>query len=729
MLNGMVTRTVGDANAWFEWGTDQGYGNTIGETNVASGAGVVFLTTALAGLSVGQIYHYHLVVSNAFGRSSGADQQFALGGTVLMSSSAYVSAPPGGLVDIVALSGGGNNAVALRNNGTVAVWGDNSYGQLNVPAGLSNVVAVAAGQHHVLALKSDGTVATWGYLAFPLMPTNLSNVIAIAAGTFHSLALKSDGTVVEWGNNSQGQGVPPPGLSNVVGIAAGDWHSTALRDDGTVVVWGDNSQGQQDIPSGLNNVMRITSGWYHNLALKNDGTVAAWGLNSASPSLVPEGLTNVVGLGAGYLNSLALRTDGTIVPWGRASVPAGVSNVVAIAGGYDFTLALVSPPPTPMLDLDSIAVSGGNGNGLVDPNECNDLRVAIRNHGTGTATNLSAVLSSSTPGVTIVQGTSTYPDLVPGAVASNRGSFKMVTSPSYVCGTPINLTLTMVYVGGTSALSLHPPHSGNDYTLSQITGASIVPGTTDTGNHADDGTTTITLPFTYGFYGQNFTTATVDSNGSLQFNTHNTVYTNTCLPAAGFIDAIFAHWDDLRTDGNVGGTQGIFTSVTGVLPNRIFNIEWRASYYDVNANGDPINFEIRLYEGQARFDLVYGSLNGVGASATVGVQHGSSFTQFECNSGGLSAGLELIFQRVACSDGGGACPATPPMIVGPSQNGTNLNFSFGTSIGFTYVVQYKNSLSDSIWQTLQSVPGDGTVKTITDAIATAGQRFYRVSVQ
>jgi alpha-tubulin suppressor-like RCC1 family protein len=41
-------------------------------------------------------------------------------------------------------------------------WGDNSYGQRNVPPGLSNVVAVAAGAYHSLALKADGTVVAWG---------------------------------------------------------------------------------------------------------------------------------------------------------------------------------------------------------------------------------------------------------------------------------------------------------------------------------------------------------------------------------------------------------------------------------------------------------------------------------------------------------------------------------------------------------------------------------------
>src|SRR5439155_762214 len=80
-------------------------------------------------------------------------------------------------------------------------------------------------------------------------------------------------------------------------------------------------------------------------------------------------------------------------------------------------------------------------------------------------------------------------------------------------------------------------------------------------------------------------------------------------------------------------------------------------YYSSASNGSTVNFEIRLYEGQQRFDLIYGVLNGNGGSATVGAQKGtgSSFTQFECNAGGLSNGLQLSFQGIICPDGGGTC--------------------------------------------------------------------------
>jgi hypothetical protein len=42
--------------------------------------------------------------------------------------------------------------LALRADGTMVSWGDNSYGQTNIPAGFSNAVTVACGNYHSLAL-------------------------------------------------------------------------------------------------------------------------------------------------------------------------------------------------------------------------------------------------------------------------------------------------------------------------------------------------------------------------------------------------------------------------------------------------------------------------------------------------------------------------------------------------------------------------------------------------
>jgi PKD repeat protein len=370
-----------------------------------------------------------------------------------------------------------------------------------------------------------------------------------------------------------------------------------------------------------------------------------------------------------------------------------------------------------------VMVLGGNGDGQVDPNECNDLILVLRNLGTGGATNVSATLSCSTPGVTVVQATSAYPNIAPGSTGSNLTNFRISTSPAFACGTTINLTLTLTYTGGGDIAAFTPPVPSTGYVITTSTGASIEPGVDDSGNHADDGTTTISLPFNFTFYGTSYSQAALCSNGNIQFNTVDSYYFNSCLPYTGFNDAIVPHWDDLRTD-NTG--LGIFTSTSGAAPNRIFNIEWRAIYY---ANNLPLNFEVRLYETSPRIDVIYGDLSGgAGASATVGVQHGSQFTSFECNTGGLDTGLQLTIQPAICPDGGGICQAQP-VILAPYQSGSNFNFSFGTLNGYNYTVQYTDSLANPNWQTLQTLPGDGAVHTITVPLTSPAKRFFRLLVQ
>ena len=64
--------------------------------------------------------------------------------------------------NIVKVAAGGYHTVALKNDGTVACWGNNNSGQCNTPANLGPVTAIAAGYYHTVALKNDGTVACWG---------------------------------------------------------------------------------------------------------------------------------------------------------------------------------------------------------------------------------------------------------------------------------------------------------------------------------------------------------------------------------------------------------------------------------------------------------------------------------------------------------------------------------------------------------------------------------------
>jgi hypothetical protein len=105
----------------------------------------------------------------------------------------------------------------------------------------------------------------------------------------------------------------------------------------------------------------------------------------------------------------------------------------------------------------SAAISGGNGNGIIERNECNNLNVTIKNDGCLTGANVSAVLSSSTPGVIVTQANSAYPNTAENATSTNTVPFSVSTSPTFVCGTNISFTLTVTFTGGSSTFSFTLP--------------------------------------------------------------------------------------------------------------------------------------------------------------------------------------------------------------------------------------------------------------------------------
>jgi hypothetical protein len=176
--------------------------------------------------------------------------------------------------------------------------------------------------------------------------------------------------------------------------------------------------------------------------------------------------------------------------------------------------------------------------------------------------------------------------------------------------------------------------------------------TTDTGNHCDDCDTMVTLPFPFQLYDQTYNAVSVDSNGRLDFVCQNEPggYNIHCLPPApnqcAYDFTIFPLWNDQRTDQGLtgcaslpGGNCGIFTSVEGSAPNRIFHIEFRTVLF--SDNNATQNYEARLYENDPnlKFEIVFGALHVSSAPATWemwvnGVQGNSGagfLTQNFCN--------------------------------------------------------------------------------------------------
>jgi hypothetical protein len=250
------------------------------------------------------------------------------------------------------------------------------------------------------------------------------------------------------------------------------------------------------------------------------------------------------------------------------------------------------------------------------------------------------------------------------------------TATPTVTGTPPTSTPTRTSTPTPTATACVPGDTG--YGITTSTGATLVPGSTDVGNHCDDCTTVVTLPFPVLLYGTVCTTITVGSNGTLACTINANNFNSVCLPDTFSSNAIFGYWDDLRTDigsgcaGYPSGQCGIYSSVSGSPPNRTFHLEWRAATYAVGAT---TNFEIRLHEAMPDFEIVYGTVADAGNAATVGVQKdtGSKFTQFSCGAGGLSQGLQLSFALIQCGSPtatatGGPASATPTVTgTGPAS--------------------------------------------------------------
>ncbi|MBN2542532.1 T9SS type A sorting domain-containing protein [bacterium] len=314
--------------------------------------------------------------------------------------------------NFISISAGAGHSLALMDDNTVWAWGFNSDGQLGNGATadtslpvqvlgeggvgyLHDIIAISAGYLYSLALKNDGTVYAWGEnsygqlgdsgFAISAVPVQvkdssgtglLSGIDSISAGAVHCMALASDSTIWVWGSNREGcLGIgssdlnPHPFpvkvkdstgtdiLRNIMCVSAGSGYSTALSFDQKFWSWGANGDGQlgndttlsESLPirvmgldgvGFLENIISISAGpvgvfiiYGHSLALDADGHAWAWGRNfngelgdgSPNPSYTPLQVLGVGGVGilsdikdvaTGMEHSLALDLDGYVYAWG-----------------------------------------------------------------------------------------------------------------------------------------------------------------------------------------------------------------------------------------------------------------------------------------------------------------------------------------------------------------------------------------------------------------------------
>ncbi len=132
--------------------------------------------------------------------------------------------------------------------------------------------------------------------------------------------------------------------------------------------------------------------------------------------------------------------------WGDNSI----ATVLKPSGQADIRQARIPVAgPGPNLVYTSTALGAGNGDQNVNVGECNTVRVTLSNLGNASATAISTVLTTSTPGVTIQSIPQGMPNIAAGGSgATNAPGFYVTTSPAIACGTVIDFTLIVTTAEG-----------------------------------------------------------------------------------------------------------------------------------------------------------------------------------------------------------------------------------------------------------------------------------------
>ncbi|MFH1018583.1 MAG: IPT/TIG domain-containing protein [Pseudomonadota bacterium] len=269
-----------------------------------------------------------------------------LGDNTILSKSfaVQVKSPEAGgwLTDVsTKISAGGTSAGAVKNDGTIWMWGVNTSYQLgdgtvtqrNRPvqlAGITNAASVSVSVDFTLMTTTTNTVMAWGAASMSQLGIEAINqyaptavygfettpVLDVSTGTAFSLMVRtSDNTVWGFGLNSGYQlgdntttqrntavelhGLLNAGyLSGIAAVSASTIHALALASDGSVYGWGTNTNGRvgdnttttRNYPvqvkgtggvGVLANITAITTGTATSYALRSDNTVWSWGLGTS----------------------------------------------------------------------------------------------------------------------------------------------------------------------------------------------------------------------------------------------------------------------------------------------------------------------------------------------------------------------------------------------------------------------------------------------------------------
>jgi hypothetical protein len=617
---------------------------------------------------------------------------------------------PEDLTNAVAVAGGESFSMALKADGTVAAWGDNSSGQTIVPNDLTNVVAIAAGYAHALALRADGTVIGWGdHTSHQTeVPPDLANVVAIAAGEAHSLALRSDGTVVAWGSQTD----VPADLNNVVAIAAGGSHSLALRANGTVVTWGDNSSGQTNVPAALSNVVAIAAGASHSLALKADGQVVAWGSQTKVPASLATPNAAVISSGPGSTETGIFKSNavpGNVV-LNNSSTSALPAGPLIIDGGIGYAIlangranidsnATIQAGSVSMMNWGTVdeipdVTTQGTPNTLFDIDRFIAVADISGTHFTNSTTFVTAMRTGATmEGVVVVdmpfRGKST--------------SFDSQTLPS---GINVRGTLIFNFTGAWDPLDKVINSAAVNINAADLSHLVATNSGTYTTGYPPRYTDPTKNPINVDITSKGFSNFTADDEfpaliyGKAFMDFHGPLNICGAVYSPGFVEI------ENKQNGNTQYVRGPIIAGAGVyLENghtgtSIFSIEPKPVAIAASSSHN-------LAQRSAGRLRAWGNPNGLPVD----------LTNVVAMAAGGAHSLALL---------GNGPPVLQVPLTNPQRDANGFSITLPTRSGRVYALEYKDALAGDNWTALPLVAGNGSVQMLTDPTAPDPQRFYRV---
>jgi len=293
-----------------------------------------------------------------------------------------------------------------------------------------------------------------------------------------------------------------------------------------------------------------------------------------------------------------------------------VLGVVAISGRARWTSELRLVIGAPVLSLYSVMV---DGDGVLDPGETASVTVALSNGGTLDATSVSGTLSGPASGLTVVDGSGTWGTVPAGSTASNGGdTFTVTAAPDMAVGHDVTLTLDLAGDWGLGQFVMVPVTVGVPTTTSPLgpdTYGYYAYDDTDTGftetptyswieldpsyggsgtdlGLGNDESANVTLPFTFTYYGEDYTELGVCSNGWAALGgvpEWEYAFWNWSIPFALGPDAMVApFWDDIDPVQHGGKV------LTRSMGDGRFVVEWSRAGVDYDMIDQT--FEIVFYD-------------------------------------------------------------------------------------------------------------------------------------